>query len=254
MKNIVDKVKDLEEKRHNKNIQYIAIINMLEIEKAKVLCEYNQNNFDLNLLDINNSLKFSKDKIDLQNELKEKENHVIIEIENKECQKAISENYNIINWLKKDLDIKIKKIEQEYNYNIENSLNELLYKKFNLESKTIIQLLSSFDLILNEIDHTIRTFISIIFNNVIVRPEHLSTINELLSSMYLQIENFYEHSLQSLNEDIKALIKERNEIESEYKFKTNYNQIASDYLDTYNELLLKIDSIDNAIKILNIHI
>ena len=218
-----------EDMKFQKTTNYLVVHNLLEIEKDRVLNEYNQMQHDLNVEKANELLNYSKTNIKLKNYKYKQLKYAEIAIE-----KAILENdlyilshKNVINSHHEENEIKTSVINNQFKVDYLSS--SVLDKRFNKELKAVNQIISMFIFSTNELTNIMFRILDIVFDNIIFRPEYHDIIKSFVDRL---VKIGYDHfaSLgESLIELIKKVISDRVQFEESFKFKVSYELVNSTY-------------------------
>lgn len=238
-----DSVNEYEKTKFNKKNNNLTVNTLLEIEKSRLLNQYNHRQYQTNLLNSKTNLLFSKRKLQIENNQFE----AISKIKIEQCNSAL--NRDIINAAYKIKEEQIfesedKQIQNRNNQYALDSINHtVLHKRFNGEIRLIHQILSTFVLLINELEEFISKVLTVFFNSIKVRPEYVNIIRTFLVDFYKIINDYYSDLLISLYTQEEDVINNRIEFEEKFKFKTFYNDILSTYEQERKRLITKQKSI-----------
>ena len=223
-------VHEYEESRHNRAVTYFTVSNLLEIEKYKVLNQFNKRQHDLNVKNANLILDYSNKKIDLQNKKFETYHKEEIKIEKKYLDKLINEhNYKII---EQELNLAKEQNVSRRNSVFENDviIQDVLAKRFNVEVKNFNYFLSTFSSISDKIQYFIAKFVAKNTEDL-VGVSNDTFVNKYFNEIFKIMITFYTETLNRYIECVNEIIDDRLKFEEEFKFK----KIFDDTMNTYKE-------------------
>lgn len=240
-----EKLKDMylnsEQEKHQKLINFLTVSSLLEIEKCKLLNNYNITTYELNVLNAKKILDYSIEKLELQNQKFEAIETKKIAIE---ALKINNEAYNATNKIQL-LDIELNK-EYKINeaittYDIVENANQLLYEKYRIDLKKIgvfYSLLISFKTSIDEIAKYIITKLS---NDCINKSIDFDIANGLIFNTFKLIKNEMIGYLDIIQTKFFEIINERLMFIQEFKFEP----LLSEKKKAYEHELVKLNEEKN---------
>lgn len=234
-----------EQKKHQKLINYLTVSSLLQIEKCKLLNNYNITTYELNVLNAKKILDYSILKIELQNQKFEAIETKKLSIEAQKLNnKVYSTNYKI-----QALDIELNKAyktnEAVISFDITQSANELLYEKYRIDLKKIgilYQILINFK---NSIDELMKTIINKSRANVSSQANGADIVNGLILNSFKLIKNEMIGFIEVIQADFFEITDERLRFVQEFK----YEPLLLDKKKSYEAELAKYN--DDKAKIIN---
>lgn len=244
-----------EKERYTKKINNLSVTTLLEIEKCKVLEQFNYRQYQYNVLNSKIDLEFGLKKLDIENQQFEALTNIKID--------------KIKNALQRDIVNAAYKIKEEQLYELEDkniqnrnsryrldSINhDVLYERFKLEIKIIHQILSTYILLIREIEGFFHRVLSVFYNSISIRPNYIDIINVFVTDFMQIIYAYYKNITNNLIEHEANIISKRLEFEEKFKFKSYYKNIVEGYEVDRRKLLTKQksinDTLDNYLKTLD---
>lgn len=239
LKKIHSLLHETEDLKHQKRLNYLVVYNLLQIEKNRVLNDYNQAQYKLNVEKENELLNYSTTNIKLKNYKYKQLKYAEIAIE-----KAILEN-DIYRLEYKDLlqnhhtNYEIENAEINNQYELDKLFNNILNIKFHQELKSINQVLSTYINAILELKNNVNTLLDEVFSNIIFRPEYLDIISSFIGRLVKIAVEYYNGLSDSFIELEKDVINERLQFEESFKFSLEYENVESEYTKEHDELLNK---------------
>lgn len=227
---------------------YLTVSSLLEIEKCKVLDQYNRRQYEHNTLNSKTNLVYGKKKLELENEKFETLTNIEIEKIKSALQRDV---INAAYKIKEDqiYEAEDKQIQnRNTQYEIDSINHTVLYERFKAEIKIIHQILSTFILLVRELETFSFRILSMFFNSINVRPEYLDIIKIFVNDFLKIINAYYSNLISNLNEQECEVIYKRIEFEERFKFKTYYNDLLSSYEADRKRLLTKRKSITDTLE------
>ena len=226
----------------------LSVSNLLEIEKYKILNNYNKRQFEYNCLISNTHLKYAKDKLDLEINKNTELTHILV-YKNKVLYELKKELLNIqikTNDILKKQDIEILNRNTQYEKdNINGSISKNRLKR---ELVLIEQITSSLIILIKNMELFCFTFTQSFFGDIQVRPEYVNLINNFLTSFNSIIHSYYKGLFESLTTYLNIILEKRTTFENEFKYNSLFNNLEETHKDEIDELNAKIKNIYEAIK------
>ncbi len=222
-------VHDYEESRHNRAITYYTVSNLLEIEKYKVLNQFNKRQHDLNIKNANAILDYSNKKIELQNKKFETFHKEEVKIEKRYLDKLINEhNYKIIEHelnLAKEQNVTRRNSVFKNDVIIHNALSE----RFNTEIKNFNYLLSTFSSLSDKIQYFISRFVANNIEDLVGYVNNDAFINKYFNEIFKLMISFYTSTLDTYIACVNEIIDERLKFEEDFKFKKIFDETMNTF-------------------------
>jgi len=236
-----------ENDEYNSKINNLSVNTLLEIEKCKLLDQYNLRQYQQNILNTKTNLLYSKKKLEIENEQFETLTKINMKkIKNELQRDLISTAYKIREeQLLEDLDKKIQ--NRNTQYEIDSKNHNALYERFKGEIRTIHQILSTFVLLIKDTEAFITRLLSTFLNSVSVRPEYMNIIKIFIKDFLNIVLEYFKSLVIDLNENESMVINRRLDFEEKFKFKVYYNDLVSNYENDRKKLLAKKKSINDTL-------
>lgn len=232
-----------EKTNYDNKTNNLTVNTLLEIEKSRLLNQYNHRQYEINVLNSRTNLMFSKRKLQIENEQFEAISKIKIEQLNSALARDI---INAAYKIKEEqlFEAEDKQVQNRNNqYDLDSINHTVLHKRFNGEIRLIHQILSTFVLLITELDEFITKVLTMFFNSIKVRPEYVNIIRTFIIDFYKIINDYYSDLLISLYTQEEAVINDRIEFEEKFKFKSFYNDILANYEAERKRLISKQKSI-----------
>ena len=248
-------VTNYENQKYNKKLNNLNVTTLLEIEKCKVLEQFNYRQFQYNVLNSKIDLEFGLKKLDIENQQFEALNKIKIDKLKNELQR------DIVNTAYKIKEEQLSELEDKNiqnrnsQYRLDSINHDVLYQRFTLEIKIIHQILSTYILLIRESEGFFHKILSIFYNSISIRPNYISIINVFVSDFMKIMNVYYENITNNLIEHESMIITKRLEFEEKFKFQSYYKTIVDTYETERKKLLTKqksvSDTLDNYVKTLD---
>jgi len=226
----------------------LNVSNTLEIEKCKILNNYNKRQYADNILISKAVLNHGKEKLDYENKKCIDVHDVTVDIEKEKLNKIMSNlNYKIKfnqQYQSEDELVQIRNSRYEGDV-LKNDLSQSRYK---YEIKFINQIFSIFINLTKELESFSNAFFYEFFDNILVRPEYQRLINNFIKVFEKNISTYYEDLLNSFQEAINILVEERLKFDTANKFKPYYNDLEKQKNNEFKVLNTKKSAIEETIK------
>ncbi len=227
------------------------VTNLLEIEKNKLLREFNVSQYDYNIQNITLSKDYGLKKIDLENEKAEKSKNLKIELENYMLKKnTVSTSFSIKH---EQLEEKYNKIELQLKNNNDLNVAKELYLS-SLKNNDVFYINQSISGFRHFIESLIRNYhdaIRIIYHSFTVGTQY-HYLDSFLNSFIQLYLDLVMASLDQLCESITSIIDQRLNYIYTFKYKNSLDTLKENYLETENQIkenkTMIIDEIDSASK------
>ena len=245
LKQIHKLLHETEDLKHEKRHNYLIVYNLLEIEKDRVLNDYNQKQYNLNVEKENELLKYSKTNIRLKNYKYKQLKYCDIAIEKEILNNDIYllKHKDKVQNFHRDLELENVTINNQYEQ--DKLFVNVLDTKFRQELKSINQILSVYINAIVELKSNINNILDNIFDNIIFRPEYLdivsSFIDRLVKIAYSYLENLSESFLEYENN----VINERLSFEESFKFSLEYEIAERNYSIEHSTLSAKKNELED---------
>ncbi|MCR5349395.1 MAG: hypothetical protein K6E20_00230 [Acholeplasmatales bacterium] len=246
VKKLNEKVRIIENKRHETSINFLTVFYLLEIEKIRVLDDYNHKAYNLNLLNSNTIFDYSKKNIELQNDRKTSVKDASIEIAKAQNAQDIYDlsiqRRNIID--KNDLNINLER--NNYSYKSTLNLHSFFKDRFILELKIINDILSTYTIIIKQTEE----FIISLFkecSSCDVKKDNFDFFKGLLVEFNKEFIQYFNNINNVFLATINVYIEDRSKFESDYKFNSLFEEIHGDYKNKVNAVLEQMTILENNI-------
>ncbi len=233
---------------HKKNLN---VSNTLEIEKCKILYNYNKRQFADNILISKSVLNHGKETLEIENNKCVDIHDITIDIEKENLNYLISTlNYKMkFNQQYQLEDENIQKRNTRYEIDVlKNSFSQTVYKN---EIKLINQTYSIFINLVKELELFSNSFFIEFFNNVLVRPEYEKMISNFIKNFEVSISSYYENILNDFSNYINLIVENRLSFNELNKFKHYYNDLDKQKNEDLKILNNKKAAIEDTIKTYN---
>ncbi len=240
-------VHQFEENNYLKKLNHLSVTTLLEIEKCKVLDQYNHRQYAHNVLNSKTNLIYSQKKLEIENQQFEALSNIKIDkVKNILQRDTINAAYKI----KEDqiYEGEEKNVQnRNTQYELDSISHAVLYERFKAEIKAIHQIVSTFILLVQEIEGFSVKFLAIFFNSISIRPQYFDIIQVFVTDFLKIITDYYSNLVSNLNEHECEVIYKRIEFEEKFKFKTYYNDLLKSYESDRKRLLTKQKSISDTL-------
>lgn len=235
-------VTDYQEKSYLNDLHYEEVINLLEIEKNKLLNQYNDDKYNLNISSIKQSLDYGYNRVNIQNEKQEKLTELNEELEKLELDLKILttslniEHNNILN--------KYDKIHTQLKYNEEQRKSKFnyLYSLYYNDIQTISKINDFYIDILSKIQTGHQKAIQILFNDIILEDnKNISYLSNTYNLFYSYFINSYISILECYQSKIDSIIDSRLDFINEFKYKSIYESLDINFNKQQSIIKQKID-------------
>ena len=242
-----DMINKYEIEKYIKEKHYHSVYTLLEIEKCKVLNEFNSNKHYHNISNTKTVREYNIKKIQIQNEKFDAETNVNIQISSATLQRNIvHSNYRI-----KELEL-LEQLDKaiaarKTNYEIEIGNQNVLYQRFKFEIRSIHQTLSTYVLLNKEIiDFTKKVMIEL-FKTSNIDMTYINDIKKFLKHFNRIVNEYYFSIINDFINEENDFISKRIEFEEEFKFKSYYDSLNNRHELEINNLSNKKKSISDTI-------
>lgn len=241
-------VHEYEEEKYKHKINNLTVSTLLEIEKCKLLDQYNQRTYGYNVLNSKVNLLYSQKRLELENEQFEVLTNLDIEKTNASLQR------DIINTAYKIKESQINELEEKSiqnrntQYSIDSMNHMVLKDRFKAELKLIHQILSTYILLIREVEDFCSKFIITFLSSIMIRPEYLDIIYIFITDFSKIITSYYTNLTASLNDQESEIINKRIDFEEKFKFRIYYNDLLTNYEQERKRLLSKKKAVSDTIE------
>ncbi|MBQ9520885.1 MAG: hypothetical protein IJR67_05335 [Acholeplasmatales bacterium] len=240
-----------EDDKHNKTVNYHIVHNLLEIEKYKVLNNFNKEQYLLNKENADLVLEYSRDNINIQNDKYRAIKETDIEIDKKILEIDETNTDFKTQELRQKTELETEVSNRTNQYKIDELSQNLLTKRFNYELKCIEQSTINHSILVNNLEILITKIIDIIFEQVIYDDVNLEMIRSFFKRILALALDYYSTLITGMKDEQFTIIDERFKFEEEFKFKSHYTEANkiydSEYVvlkaekDKYTEELAKLE-------------
>ncbi len=240
---------------YQSQIHLEEINNLLEIEKNKLLKEFNTSQFECNMKNITLSKEYGYKKIDLENQRAEKFKNLKIRLEELLLEKnGVSIAFSI---KKEELNERFSKIKTQliHNNDLRTSKDKYLERLKNNDEDYLNQIINSYSLFFDDISKYFHRIIKIILSDIIPTEKNFHYLETLIKSYLQLLLSLFEQALLSLNEIVSQVLEKKMEYIYDFKYRSsmdalreNYKNTIQEYLNQKEEIIDKIDSSQKTIE------
>ncbi len=229
----------------------LNVSNTLEIEKCKILNNYNKRQFADNILISKAVLNHGKERLEYENNKSRDVHDITVEIEKEKLNNIVNNsNYKIkLNheYQAEDEQIQIRNTR----YQIDVLKNELSQTRYRFEIKLINQAFSTLINLSKEIETFTESFLNDFFDNVQVRPVYERMITNFITLFENNISEYYESILNNFSDIINQIVEDRLKFDEQTKFKLYYNDLEKQKQADLKTLYNKKNAIVDTLKTYN---
>ena len=222
-------IEELEKYRHDRTIQYLTVNTLLDIEKCKVLMEYNERKYKHNVNNAKNTLGAGDIKLKNQNNRLADITHAELKISEELSKAKIERLESEIKLIKQAHTDSIIRIERDNKYDSENLISDVLFSRFKIEIKSFENLITAYTLLIKEIEHLSTAIIDTVLDNIKLRPEHLLIVRSFFKQFMGNLAEYYEKFAKEFVEKGYKIIEDRIKFEKEFKYKSDYDSLMIEY-------------------------
>ena len=199
-------IKNLEEEKYIKSKNFYTVSNLLEIEKSKVLDNYNYEQYLLNVKNAELIYNYSKENINLQNKkyevLKKQENKINnkildIDLENQKYNEII---------LNDKRGKEISELTRVNQYELDSISQNILSIRFSIELKYLHQVISYFILLISNLEYELTRIIDLIFERITFRPEYVKIVQGFMKMLAGIGYDYYSSIIDVVNNEQNSII------------------------------------------------
>ena len=225
-------VHEYEEIKYLKTRQYYIVKTLLEIEKCKLLNDYNQIKYKQSIAKTQNDN--TRDRLRLENDNRKFEtiNKLKSDLERKKIEKEnilLGYNLNKMNILEES---KKEIILRKNQFEIDTINQDALFSRFTREIKCAFIGISSFSMLIEQLNEYTPRLLKILLHNTKEAER-----KELAKTYVGIIVEYYTVLLDDLNAMQTDLVNKRMDFVEKFKYRHFYNSILLDY-ETKNKKLL----------------
>ena len=229
----------------------LNVSNTLEIEKCKILNNYNKRQFADNILISKAVLNHGKEKLEYENKKCVDVHDITIEIEKEKTNDLVTSlNYKMkLNQQYQNEDEQIQIRNTRYDTDVLK--NELSRDRYKFEIKLINQFYSILISLSKELEAFSNVFLSEFFNNVQIRPIYEKMIINFINNFEISLAQYFESLLEAFSELITTIVEDRLKFDEQNKFKPYYNDLEKQKQADLKILSNKRNALDETIKTYN---
>ncbi len=237
-----------EEAKHQKTLNYLVVHNLLEIEKDRVLNDYNMEQYQLNVAKENELLKYSTSNIKLKNYKYKQLKYSQINIEKAILESDIySLNYKtVLDDLAKKHEIDVSTTNNQFK--IDYLAAKILNYRFKEELKSINQIMMNYVSMIKELENNTVQILDTIFDNIVFRPEYLDIVKSFIDKLVELAYNYFSDITNTFIELQKNVVNERLLFEESFKFKHFYDEIEGIYNTEHNALTNRKNELEETLE------
>ena len=235
-------IKNLEEEKYIKSKNFYTVSNLLEIEKSKVLDNYNYEKYLLNVKNAELIYNYSKENINLQN----KKYEVLKKQENKINNKIL--DIDLENQKYNERGKEISELTRVNQYELDSISQNILSIRFSIELKYLHQVISYFILLISNLEYELTRIIDLIFERITFRPEYVKIVQGFMKMLAGIGFDYYSSIIDVVNNEQNSIINSRLDFEEQFKFKAYFKEIKDEYDKSMVILEEKADELENELK------
>lgn len=242
-------VVNYQEKKYLDSLHLEEVLNLLEIEKNKLLKEYNESSYKHNIAFWEEKLSTDIKKIELDNERFEK----LKELKTDYYKKLLNKNSATAIYSMKKEELNEQYIRQKETINFEKNTElakeDYCQSLFENDAEFLQDIYGGYHKYLRNVSHLFQKFIDMILKDVNVNEKNIHYFRSFLSSVFEIFITLYQDSLQSITDRVLKIINDRLKFIEEFKYQERYNDLKEKYdadqfvvKEKSNQLLDQIDS------------
>ena len=250
-----DLVRKYEKETYTNNLHREEVENLLEIEKNKLLKNYNEDKYQFNLKNIEMVKSYGYKKIDLETEKALETKNLNITLQNLRLEKNnVSTAYAI---KKAEQDERFSKVKTQIYYNNDLKLSKENYIN-NLNNNDIdylTEIVSSFNSFYDSFKRNFVKIVSIILKDITATHDNYHFLESLINSFLLIFLNLFSSAFTNLYDEITSIISKKLDYIYEFKFKASLDSLNTDYEESVtkikeqkSDILDKMDSANKTIE------
>ncbi len=247
---LVEIVLDFQEKEYQSNLHLEEVTNLIEIEKNKILNQFNLSQYEYNVKNIELERNYGFKKIDLENQKAEKFKKLKIELENDLLKKNnVSTSFSI---KREELEEKFSKLKSRIKNN--NALKSAKEKYLsNLKVNDIYYL----NQIVTSYNHFFENFKRMIHQSIqiITQPSenmNLQYLNSFVHSFLEIFTRFFVSIFDCLYQTLIKTINDRLDYIHQFKYKSSLDTLKENYMEYQSKIKgsknMILDEMDSANK------
>ncbi len=229
----------------------LNVSNTLEIEKCKILNNYNKRQFADNILISKAVLDHGKQKLDLENKKCIDVHDITIDIEKEKLNDLVNRNNYKIKfnheYQSEDEQIQMRNTR----YEIDVLKNDLSQSRYKYEIKLINQALATLINLSKELETFSEAFLNTFFENIQIRPVYQRMILNFINSFENNLSTYYEKFLENFADIINQIVADRLKFDEQNKFKHYYSDLEKQRQADLKILNNKKNAIEETIKTYN---
>ena len=250
-----DLVKKYEKETYTNNLHREEVENLLEIEKNKLLRNYNEDKYQFNLKNIEMLKNYGYKKIDLETEKALETKNLNIKL-----QKLLLEKNNVSTAYaikKEEQDERFSKVKTQIFYNNDLKLSKENYIN-NLNNNDIdylTEVINSFNNFFDSFKRNFVNVVSIILKDITATLDNYHFLESLINSFLLIFLNLFSSAFTNLYDEITSIISKKLDYIYEFKFKASLDSLNTDYEESVtkikeqkSDILDKMDSANKTIE------
>lgn len=238
-----------QENKYQNTLHLEEVSNLLEIEKNKLLKEFNESQYLYNIKSIELTKAYGFKKIDLENDKEQK----LIQLK-KELQTLLLEK----NTASSSFTIKKENLNKKYmtfrtkltnNNELKMAKAKFFQTLFDADFAYLKDLTENYLFYLKSIHDTHFQVIDVLLKDVIPTADNFNYLESLLNSFFQIFINFFNKILAMLEFEFNTILEERLSFIEAFKYQSSYEHLKSNYLsqqttikEKKNELLNQMDN------------
>lgn len=237
-----------ENNKRNIKTSYYSVINLLQTETNKLLNNYNISSYNLNVKTSKNNLNYGRKKLELENQRFEALNNIKINRANEALQR------DIINTAYKIKENQIYETEdrnvqiRNASYLIDSINHTTLNQRFEGEIKIIHQILSTFIILIKEMELISSRILYVFLNSITINEDNFDIAKIFIKDFNQILLKYYSNLISSLNDQESEIIYKRIDFEEKFKFQIYYDDLLQTFEADTKRLTTKNKSISDTLE------
>ena len=222
-------ISNYEETKYTKQINYLTVSNLLEIEKCKVLNAFNRKQYDLKILNSKLLLNYSKDKFDLQNEKYEATTNHNIKIDDKKIASLVNNTAYRIKEYSYNEEQEYALLKQNMTYSLDLLSHTVLVNRFKLNIKSLNIALSSFIVLIKNLEEYTSRILNAILTEIKLSELNFNIVKGFINKINTLMLDYHISLVKLFNDITSGIINNHLKFEEEFKFKTVLDKLDEKY-------------------------
>lgn len=229
--------------------------NLLEIEKNKILKEYNLSQYEYNVKNITLAKEYGFKKIDLENQKAEENKKLKVTLENLILERnSVSTAFSI---KREELNERFAKIKTQLinNNDLRVSKEDYISNLQNSDIAYLDQYIGLYTSFFEDFNMNYLKVITILLEDLVLDEENYHFIESLINSFLSLFLDLLNELLEDLEEKIVDVLDKKMDYIYQFKYKTSLDSLEDEHLKSVteikeqkNEILDKVDSSNKTIE------